>query len=132
MKWIVVLTALIFVPCAWGLTLAWDANSEEDLGGYNLYWGTETGVYDDYVDVGNVTQYDIGFLSPGTYYFVVTAYYADVPGVTNAECISAGDPDACCTGEWTGICDYLESDDSNEVFSIVVATNGVVINGVKF
>ena len=37
------------------VTLAWDANSESDLEGYFLYYGTANGIYTGKVDVGNNT-----------------------------------------------------------------------------
>ena len=57
------------------VTLAWDANSESDLAGYILYYGTSSGNYTSNIDVGNITQYTIAGLQDGeTYYFAVTAY----------------------------------------------------------
>ena len=48
------------------LTLAWDPNTEPDLAGYNLYYGTQSGAYDFVIDVGNITQYTLAGLSPDT------------------------------------------------------------------
>jgi len=60
------------------LTLAWDANSEEDLAGYKLHYGTQSGNYSVTIDVQNVTQYTIGNLEEyQDYYFVATAYDTD-------------------------------------------------------
>ncbi len=57
------------------VTLAWDPNSEEDLAGYKIHWGTESGNYSLSVDVGNVTIYTLKDLTPGlTYYLAATAY----------------------------------------------------------
>src|SRR5688572_23689183 len=54
--------------------LAWDANSERDLDGYILSYGTQSGTYPTSIDVGNVTTKQVT-LSPGKrYYFVVRAY----------------------------------------------------------
>jgi len=56
-------------------TISWNANTEPDLAGYRVYHGTTTGVYTEFVDVGNVTTYQWNGLLPGfTHYFVVTAY----------------------------------------------------------
>lgn len=57
------------------LTVAWDPNTEDDLAGYKVYYGTQSGNYDFVVDVGNVAQYTVSNLEPETqYYFAVTAY----------------------------------------------------------
>ncbi len=56
-------------------TVSWDANSESDLSGYKIYYGTSSGSYDDALDVGNKTSFSINNLVVGTtYFFVVTAY----------------------------------------------------------
>lgn len=57
------------------LTLAWDPNGEPDLAGYKVYYGTQSGIYDFVVDVGNVTHFTVNDLERDTrYYFAVTAY----------------------------------------------------------
>ena len=57
------------------LTLAWIANTEPDLAGYKVYYGTSSGNYSNCLDVGNTTQYTIIDLNQRTtYYFAVTAY----------------------------------------------------------
>jgi hypothetical protein len=59
------------------LHLAWNANTEEDLSGYRVYYGRVSGHYELYVDVGNVTEYmldDIGFQQDVIYYIAITAY----------------------------------------------------------
>jgi PKD repeat protein len=54
-----------------------DGTVLEDLAGYNVYYGTESGNYTDVIDVGDVTSYDLSGLSDGiTYYFAVIAYNA--------------------------------------------------------
>lgn len=57
-------------------TLAWDANSEPDLAGYTLHYGTASGVYDVSVTLELVTMYTLPLaLNPSNdYYFAVTAY----------------------------------------------------------
>ena len=59
------------------VTLAWDANTEPDLAGYKVHYGTASGSYTTIVDVHNViTATVIGLAAGQTYYFVVTAYNA--------------------------------------------------------
>ena len=60
------------------VTLAWDANSESDLAGYIVHWGTASGAYSHSKDVGNTTRHTITGLQDGiTYYFAATAYDID-------------------------------------------------------
>jgi subtilisin len=54
--------------------LSWEANTESDVDGYNVYYGTASGSYGTPIDVGNQTTYTVTGLGPGTYYFAVTAY----------------------------------------------------------
>src|SRR5207245_9008613 len=57
------------------VTLAWDPNTEPDLAGYKLYYGTSSGPYQFSVDVGNLTSYTLsGLLEGRIYYFAATAY----------------------------------------------------------
>ncbi|NOY84934.1 MAG: hypothetical protein GXO96_08985 [Nitrospirae bacterium] len=54
--------------------LSWNANSESDLSGYKVYFGTSSGSYGTPTTVGNVTTYTVPGLNTGTYYFAVTAF----------------------------------------------------------
>jgi Viral BACON domain/Fibronectin type III domain len=54
--------------------LSWDANTDPDLAGYNVYMGTQPGVYGAPTSIGNTTSYTVGNLTGGrTYYFSLTA-----------------------------------------------------------
>jgi hypothetical protein len=56
-------------------TLVWDANTEPDVIGYRVYYGTQSRVYSAQVDVGNRTSYAIAGLDDSRdYYFAVQAY----------------------------------------------------------
>jgi len=60
------------------LDLAWHPNTEPDLAGYRVYYGTASGDYTDYVDIEGSTSVRIGDLMDDTEYFVaLTAYDID-------------------------------------------------------
>ncbi len=73
-----ILIAIVFIPSmlfAAQIRLAWDANSEPDLAGYKVYYGTASRSYGTPINVGNVTTYTVTGLTTGqTYYLAVTAY----------------------------------------------------------
>lgn len=59
------------------VTLQWDANTEIDLAGYKVYYGTASRAYGLPIAVGLVTSYQVkGLTTPGVYYFAVTAINA--------------------------------------------------------
>jgi hypothetical protein len=62
------------VLMAGDVVLQWDANTETDLAGYKVYYGTASGSYGTPVVVGLQTTYTVSGLAPGTYYFAVTAF----------------------------------------------------------
>jgi regulation of enolase protein 1 (concanavalin A-like superfamily) len=71
-----VLVVLVFygrVTALHAATATWDANSEPDIAGYVLSYGSQPGQYPISADVLNVTSWQLT-LSPGRYYFVVQAY----------------------------------------------------------
>lgn len=55
-------------------TLAWDANPESYLVGYKVYWGINSGSYENMTDAGNVTTYTLSGLPQDVIYSAVTAY----------------------------------------------------------
>ena len=62
-----------------GVQLSWQANSENDVEGYKIYYGNSAGDYRHSVDVSNQTNYRINNLVYGvTLYITVSAY--DVHG----------------------------------------------------
>ena len=71
---------VIFLTClslahAQQVTLAWNPNTETDLGGYKVYSGTASRTYPNISNVGNSTTCTISGLTAGsTYYFALTAY----------------------------------------------------------
>ncbi len=76
LSFIISFVMLVSLPLqAATLTATWDPNSESDLAGYKVYYGTESGSYSTIEDVGNTTSYVARDLVAGQeYFFVVTAY----------------------------------------------------------
>ncbi len=58
------------------VTVAWDANTESDLAGYVVHYGTAPGTYTASVDVGNRTDFALNLDELTTYYVAVDAYNA--------------------------------------------------------
>ncbi|HYV20457.1 MAG TPA: fibronectin type III domain-containing protein [Verrucomicrobiae bacterium] len=57
------------------VTLQWNANTDADLAGYQIAYGSSPGSHPTLIDAGNVTTYTVTGLTTGnTYYFVVQAY----------------------------------------------------------
>jgi hypothetical protein len=55
-------------------TVLWDANSEPDIAGYILFYGSASHAYSNQVDVGNRTSYNPNVDWSRTWYFAVQAY----------------------------------------------------------
>lgn len=54
--------------------IEWKKNTEIDLAGYKIYWGTQSGRYSEVKNVGFDTSCTIYHLRSGNYFFSVTAY----------------------------------------------------------
>jgi Fibronectin type III domain len=55
--------------------LTWSPSPSDDVAGYQVYYGTASGVYTTVIDVGPTTSASVGGLRKGrTYWFAVTAY----------------------------------------------------------
>jgi hypothetical protein len=75
---IIILAFLIFFPApgiAATLQVSWNANTETDLGGYLLYYGTQSGNYIACYDVGKITSYQITGVQNGTTIYTAVAAY---------------------------------------------------------
>jgi hypothetical protein len=71
----VLLTLQVSQAIAGSVRLSWDANSEPDLAGYVLVWGTTSGLYTQSLTVApTVATQEVTNLGGGTYYFAVRAF----------------------------------------------------------
>jgi hypothetical protein len=74
--------------------LIWEPNTESDLAGYRVHYGTASRAYSVHIDVGYVTGYTVPDLMDGVvYYFAATAY--DTSGNESGyseEAVHAPDP----------------------------------------
>jgi hypothetical protein len=74
---LLVLLAMVLIPSlvhAGELKLAWDPNTETDLAGYRIHYGSASRNYDQVMDVGDNTSCTVSGLVEGrTYYFAATA-----------------------------------------------------------
>jgi hypothetical protein len=57
------------------LTLIWDPSTDPAAVGYKLYVGTQSGVYTNIYDVGNVTSYVLSNTVPGQRYYIAASTY---------------------------------------------------------
>ncbi len=85
-----VLAAILVVGCmfvaeafAANVNLSWNANGEEDLAGYVLYVGTQSGNYSSTIDIGNQTTYTLSSLADGTTYYLALAAYDSSDNYSN-------------------------------------------------
>ena len=60
------------------VTLSWEANTEPDLEGYKIYYGTASRVYPNVIDVGNVASFTLTIEAGVDIYAALTAY--DISG----------------------------------------------------
>jgi hypothetical protein len=59
------------------ITVAWNANTEPEVTGYAVSWGTRSGVYNGTLDAGDNTQYTFNNMNPDQKYFFVVQAYTD-------------------------------------------------------
>ena len=89
------------------VTIEWNANTEQNLGGYIIYQGTYSRDYDASIDVGNWTSATIAGLDDNeTYYFAVTAYdtNGNESGYSNEVCINCQTSSSADSGSGGGGC----------------------------
>jgi hypothetical protein len=70
-----------FNPATGSVSLAWNTPTTYNDGtpatgvvGFKVYYGTESRMYTNVIDVKNVTSYTVNGLWPATYYLAITAY----------------------------------------------------------
>ena len=115
--------------------LAWDPNTEPELAGYKIYWGSSSGNYTSSSDVGKTTTCTISGVEEGkTYYFAATAYDgqnnesgysnqvtftvpmsdSDGDGVTDNQDAFPSDPSETTDSDSDGIGNNADKDDDND------------------
>lgn len=71
----ILFVAITETAFAVNIRLKWDPNTESDLAGYKIYYGSASRVYSNSINVGNVTTYTLTNLDPRyPYYIAITAY----------------------------------------------------------
>jgi hypothetical protein len=88
------------------ISLQWDLNTEPDVTRYVLHIGTQSGVFSQTIDVGNVDTYAFTAAAPGQrYYFVVVAYAGSLASQPSNEVsgISNSYPVLASPGNQTGV-----------------------------
>jgi len=88
-------TPMLEASLGQSINLQWDANTEPDVAGYKVHYGTAPRIYSDTVIAGNVTGYLLPHLFDGqTYYVAVTAYdnFGNESGYSNEIANMPGKP----------------------------------------
>jgi hypothetical protein len=74
-KVMVMMLMLGFTVFADSVSFIWTTNSEPDLAGYKLYYGTNSGRYSNIVNVPKTNIFQLqGLVRQKRYYFALTAY----------------------------------------------------------
>jgi hypothetical protein len=112
-----ILYVIPIISYAAQIELAWDA-SVGPVTGYKIYYGTNSGIYDFSINVGNFTSCTISGLQESTiYYFAVTAYN-DIAESDYSEEISHNTPISAQTSE-----PMIYASDISETYNLWVSTS---------
>ncbi len=118
---------------AWGATvvrLSWSANTEPDLAGYRLLYGTASGRYDRTVDVGKATSTVLEGLTPDTsYYFVLKAY--DFSGNTSPASAEVSGRPTVVAGALPTVSTALETSTAS-IYVMQSGQHNVRVDGTNF
>lgn len=60
------------------ITLAWNPASSSSIAGYRVYYGVNSQIYTNVVQVGNVTNATLSGLNPGVKYFIAATTYNSI------------------------------------------------------
>ena len=67
--------AMVVLGAADIVSLRWSPNTEPDVAGYKIYYGSASRSYHTVLNVGNITEYTFpAFERSGQYFFAITAY----------------------------------------------------------
>ena len=112
------------------VTLQWDANSEPELAGYKIYWGTVSGNYTSSKDVGKTTTATLTGLDEGkTYYIAATAYDSSNNESGHSNQVSYAVPYSDTDGD--GVPDYQDAFPSDPAETIDTDGDGTGNNADK-
>lgn len=72
---LIILSAMMMPAIVFGASIAidWHENTEPDLAGYNVYYGTASRSYGNPIPVGKATQHEISDLKENVTYFIAVA-----------------------------------------------------------
>ena len=110
------------------VSLEWDVNSEPDIVGYRLHYGTSSGQYTTSVDVGNLTRATIQNLADeNAYFFTVTAYnMAGLESQTSNEAVRPAIPPDPTIGAPTFVINTMQRMTDGTIKLIVTGAPGKI------
>jgi len=116
--WCVILCASGQQLCAGDVTLQWDPNTETDLAGYKVYYGTGSRSYSAPINIGLQSTYTITGLAAGTYYFAVTALNRD-----GLESAFSNEVSTTVTGPGTSVTCDMNGDNERDIADVQLLIN---------
>ena len=116
--WCVLLCASAQQVRAGDVTLQWDPNTETDMAGYKVYYGTASRSYSAPISLGLQSSYTIAGLTAGTYYFAVTAFNRD-----GLESAFSNEVSTTVTGTGTSVSCDMNGDSERDVADVQLLIN---------